>query len=51
MAKHVQIGAIYPNVTTKFYREQMDYSRQLRKLLGYMDELDARGRNSYYIEK
>lgn len=29
----------------------MGYPLQLRMLLGCIDELDAKGRNSYYIEK
>lgn len=29
----------------------MGYSPQSKMLLGYIDELDAKGRNSYYIEK
>ncbi|TSI05289.1 DUF3800 domain-containing protein [Lysinibacillus sp. BW-2-10] len=51
MAKLAQVRAMYPNETTKFYRVQMGYPRQLRKLLGYIDELDGKGRNSYYLEK
>ncbi|HLR51544.1 MAG TPA: DUF3800 domain-containing protein [Candidatus Avamphibacillus sp.] len=42
----------YPDKRTKFYREKMGYTnRQLRTLLGYLDELDGRGRNSYFYEE
>lgn len=48
MAKLAQIRLEYPDATTKVYREKMGYKRQLRKLLGYIDELDGKGRNNYY---
>lgn len=51
MTKLAQIRAMHPNETTKFYRKKMGYPRQLRKLLGYIDELDGKGRNSYYIKQ
>lgn len=41
----------YPDETTKFYREKMEYTnRELRILLGYMDEIDGKGRNSFFIQ-
>lgn len=46
MTKLAQIRLEHPGAETKVYREKM---RQLRKLLGYLDELDGRGRNSYYV--
>lgn len=42
----------YPSQTTQFYREKMEYNnRELRKLLGYIDEISGKGRNSYFISK
>lgn len=41
----------YPDETTKFYREKMEYTnRELRILLGYMDEIDGKGRNSFFMQ-
>ena len=48
MAKLAKILVTSPNESSKFYREAMGYPRQLRKVLGYLDELRGRGRNSYY---
>lgn len=49
MTKLAQIRLEHPNVEVKVYREKMGYKRQLRKLFGYLDELDGKGRNSYYL--
>lgn len=48
LSKLAQIRLEYPDANTKMYREKMGYKRQLRKLFGYLDELDGKGRNSYY---
>lgn len=48
LAKLAQIRLEYPNADAKVYREKMGYKRQLRKLFGYLDELDGKGRNGYY---
>lgn len=38
-----------PEENMRYYRKEMDYSqRQLRTIHGYMDELQGKGRNSYY---
>lgn len=47
LAKLAQIRLEYPDAKAKVYREKMGYRRQLRKLFGYLDELDGKGRNSY----
>lgn len=40
-----------PGRSTKYYREKMGYSnRELKTLQGYIDELDGKGRNSYFIK-
>lgn len=49
MAKLAQIRLEHPGAEAKVYREKMGYKRQLRKLFGYLDELDGKGRNSYYV--
>lgn len=50
MNKLTKIRLEHPNKKTKFYREKMSYSnRQLKTIQGYIDELDGRGRNSYFI--
>lgn len=49
MTKLARIRLEYPGAETKFYREKMGYKRQLRKLFGYLDELDGKGRNGYYV--
>ena len=51
MTKLAMLIAQYPNKTSKFYREKMGYTRQLRKLLGYIDELNGKGRNGFYFNK
>lgn len=48
LAKLAQIRLEYPNADAKVYREKIGYKRQLRKLFGYLDELDGKGRNGYY---
>lgn len=49
MTKLAQIRLEHPGAKAKVYREKMGYKRQLRKLFGYLDELDGKGRNSYYV--
>lgn len=40
----------YPRQTTKLYREAMGYKNsQLKMIQGYIDELDGKGRNSYFL--
>lgn len=52
MTKLEKLLLSYPDKRTKFYREKMGYTnRQLRTLLGYLDELNGRGRNSYFYEE
>lgn len=39
----------YPEQTTKFYRQKMGYKNtQLKTLLGYIDEINGNGRNSFF---
>lgn len=36
--------------STRFYREQMGYTnRELKKIQGYIDEINGKGRNSFFI--
>jgi len=46
MTSLAQIRLEHPNEVSKFHREKVGYKRQWRKMLGYTDELDGKGRNS-----
>ncbi|MGG4156876.1 MULTISPECIES: DUF3800 domain-containing protein [Bacteria] len=40
----------YPGETTKFYREKMGYTNgQLKMIQGYIDELNGKERNSFFL--
>lgn len=51
MNKLAAIILKHPDESTKFYRKQMGYTnRQLKTLQGYLDELNGKGRNSYFVK-
>lgn len=51
MNKLERIRIEEPGRTTKYYREKMGYTNQeLKTIQGYINELDGKGRNSYFTK-